>query len=52
MFKPRFKIVVKTFLVIVDEDGRSDVHGIYEDKSFLNSALAKAVLHLGSNVDE
>jgi len=50
--QPLLIIVVKSPLVIVDEDGRRDVHGIYESESFLDAALAKALSYLRSDIDE
>ncbi len=50
--QPRLIIVEKTPLVVVDEDGRRDVHGVYQSESFPDSALTNALLYLGSNVDE
>jgi hypothetical protein len=44
--------VVKSPLVIVDEDGRRDVHGVYESDSFLYAARKKALLYLTGNIDE
>jgi len=50
--QPRFIIVVKPSLVIVDKDRRRDVHGVHQGESFLNAALEKALLHLRGNIDE
>ena len=52
LFQPRLIIVVKSPLIIVDEDGRGDVHGVYESESFLNAALKEARLYLGRDIDE
>lgn len=51
-FQPSLIIVVKSSLVIVDEDGCRDVHGVYESESFLNTALKEALLYLRRNIDE
>ena len=44
--------MVKSPLVIVDEDGRRDVHGVYESEAFLDTALEKALSYLRGNIDE
>ena len=50
--QPLLVIVVQSSLVIVDEDGRRDVHGVYESESFLDAALKKALLYMRGDIDE
>ena len=51
-FQPHFVVVMQSFLVVVYEDRRSDVHGVNQAKTFTDAALTNEFLDLGSDVDE
>jgi hypothetical protein len=50
MFEPFFEIMVQAPFVVVDKDGRGDVHGVAENQPFLDSGPLQNVFHLGRNV--
>jgi hypothetical protein len=49
---PTFVVVVETALVVVDEDGRGDMHRVAKQKSFPDAAFPQTTLDLGRDVDE
>ena len=51
-FQPDFVIVVEPTLIVVDEDGRGDVHGVDQAKAFAHPALANELFDLRRDVDE
>ena len=50
--QPPVIIAVKPAFVVVDENGRSDVHRVYESNPFPDAAFKKALSYLGGNIDE
>lgn len=50
--QPLLVVLVKTAFIVVDEHRCRNVLGIYEDQTFLDPALAQALLHFGRDVDE
>ena len=51
LLQPTFIIFVEAALIVVDEDGRSDMHRVTEQYSFVDSAHFQACLHLRRDVD-
>ena len=51
-FQPLFIILMEARLIVVDEDGRRNMHRINEDEAFSDPALCEAVFHLGGDVDQ
>ena len=47
LLQPLLVVLVQPGLVVVDEDRRRDVHGVDQDQSLLNAALADDLLDLG-----
>ena len=45
--KPLLEVVMQPPLVVVDEDGGADVHGVHQAQPLLDAALAQAFLDLG-----
>jgi hypothetical protein len=52
LFEPNLVIMVKSALVVVDEDRGGDVHGVDQAQAILHSALVNEFLDLGSDIDE
>ena len=50
--QPTFIVVVKTAFVIVDEDGRGDMHRVAKQKAFPDPAFPKTCLDLRCDGDE
>jgi hypothetical protein len=50
--QPDLVIVMKPALVVVDEDGRGDVHGVDQAEAFAHGALTHEFLNLRRDVDE
>jgi hypothetical protein len=44
--------MVQSRLIVVDEDGGGDVHGIDQAEAFFYAALPQALFHLGRDVDK
>lgn len=51
-FQPNGKIMMKAGFIIIDEDGRGDVHGIAQDKAFFDAAFLHGICYFGCDVDE
>src|ERR1700730_8021898 len=51
-FQPSFVVGVQPLLVIVDENGRGNVHGIDERYALLNIALLQGGLDLRSDIEK
>jgi hypothetical protein len=51
-FQPSFLVGVQPLLVIVDENGRGNVHGIDECYAFLNVALLQGGLDLRGDIEK
>ena len=51
-FQPYVVVVVQAALVVVDEDGRGDVHRVHQHQPFVDAGLAEAFIDLGRDVDE
>jgi hypothetical protein len=51
-FKPDVVVVMQAGLIVIDEDGSGDMHGIYKAKAFFYFTLAQALLYLGADVDQ
>src|SRR5207248_8478715 len=51
-FQPHVIIVVKPVLIVVNKNGRGDVHGVDQAKPFGNTATTNEFLNLGCDVDE
>ena len=52
LLQPNLVIVMEPVLVIVDEDGRGNVHGVDQTKTFADAALANEFFDLRRDVDE
>ncbi len=52
IFKPAPEILMESPLVIIDEDGGRDVHGIDEAESLLDAAVPKASFNFIGDVDK
>ena len=50
--QPLLVILMQAGLVVINEDGSGDVHGIHEHETFADLALLQASLNLRGNVDE
>src|SRR5579885_1654173 len=51
-FEPSLVVVVQAGLVVVDEDGGGDVHGVDEAQAFAHAALANGILDLARDIHE
>ena len=51
-FKPHVVVGVQPALIVVDENGSGDVHGVYEREALLNAAIPQGNLDLGCNVEK
>ncbi len=52
VFQPHVVVLVQTGLVVVDEDGCGDVHGVDQQQPFADAALAQAFCHLRRDVHQ
>ena len=52
LFQPLLKVGVQARLVIVDEDRRGDVHGVAQEQTLPDAALAQAGFNLWRDVDK
>jgi hypothetical protein len=52
LLKPDLEIMVKAGFIIINEDGSSDMHGIDQHQSFLNTTFSETRFNLRSDVDE
>src|SRR5450432_1527089 len=52
LFQPDLVVVMEPALVVVDEHGRGDVHGVNQTKAFAHAALTNEFLNLRRDVDE
>ena len=50
--EPDLEIMVKAGFIVIDEDGSSDMHGIDQNQSFLNTTLPETCFNLRSDIDE
>src|ERR1700758_2658688 len=48
-FKPHFKVVMQTRLVVVDKHACRNMHRVYQDQSFLDAAFAETLINLRRN---
>jgi len=51
-FEPFFVVFVQAGLVVVDEDGGGDVHGVGQKQALLDAAFAEELFALGGDVYE
>lgn len=52
LFQPDFEILMQAGLIVVDENGGGDVHGIDQAQALFDAALAQGGFHLRGDVDE
>jgi len=52
LFKPNVQIMMKPGFIVINKNGRRDVHRNYEDEPFLNTAFLETFFHLPGNVYE
>jgi hypothetical protein len=50
--QPDLIVVMQAGFIVINENRGRDVHGIDEDKAFLDVALPQAFINLGRNIDE
>src|SRR5208337_1085961 len=51
-FEPNVEILMEAGFVIIDKNRGGYVHCVHERQSLFNTALLKAILNLGSNIDK
>jgi hypothetical protein len=49
-FEPFFIVVVQASLIVIDKDGRRDVHGIYQAQPIAYAAIHDSRLNLGGDI--
>ena len=50
--QPHLVVVMESWFIVINEHGRSDVHGVDQTKAFGHAALVNEFLDLWCNVDE
>lgn len=48
--QPLLIVVMQPRFIIIDEDGRCDVHGVHQNKALPDTTLCKAIFHLMGNI--
>ena len=52
LFQPNLVVAVQSWLVIIDEDGGGNVHGVDKEEAFRDLAFTQAFFNLLSDIDE